>query len=187
VKLYTRCGDEGQTALFSGERVSKADARVEAYGALDEACSVLGWALAAACPDDIRALGIGLQNDLFDLGAELATPPSAEDRLADRLDSSVGPARVEELEAAIDAATGRTPDLKGFVLPGGVECAARMHIARTVVRRAERQVVAFAAEQPVRPEVLGYLNRLSDLLFALARDVNHRAGEGDLEWRARKP
>lgn len=189
MKLYTKTGDEGRTALFGGQRVSKAHPRVEAYGVVDEANALVGLA-AALAEGRLRTLLEEIMSDLFDLGAELATPPdeSAAAKLGQRLASNVDERRVAALEREIDEADGALPPLKTFVLPTGTELAARLHVARTVVRRAERAVIELrdADAQPVRGEVIRYLNRLSDLMFALARKANHDAGVGDIPWRARK-
>lgn len=190
MKLYTKTGDEGGTALFGGQRVSKAHPRVAAYGVVDEANALVGLAAAAATDAGLRSLLEEIMSDLFDLGAELATPPdeSAAAKLGQRLASNVDDRRVAALERHIDAADESLPPLKTFVLPTGTDLAARLHVARTVVRRAERAVIDLrdASGQPVRGEVVRYLNRLSDLLFALARKANHDAGVGDIAWRARK-
>ncbi len=188
MKLYTRTGDAGETGLFGGERVPKDHARVRAYGAVDAANAVLGWCRAGLDPDD----GLGreleaIMSDLFDVGAELATPPSKEKSLHERLTSMIDPVRIAHLESLIDAAEDELPPLATFVLPTGVEVAARLHVGRTKVREAERDVVSLiGAGHEVRPEVLGYLNRLSDLLFAWARLCNHRAGVADVPWQSQK-
>lgn len=189
MKLYTKTGDEGRTALFGGQRVSKAHPRVSAYGAVDEANAVIGLA-AAIAQGRLRTLLEEIMSDLFDLGAELATPPDegAEAKLGQRLASNVDDRRITALEREIDDADGALPALKTFVLPTGTDLAARLHVARTAVRRAERAVIDLrdAEGEPVRGEVVRYLNRLSDLLFALARKANHDEGVGDIPWRARK-
>lgn len=190
MKVYTRAGDGGDTALFGGQQTRKSAARVAAYGTLDEANAFVGLAAAADVAPSVRDLLEELMSDLFDLGAELATPPdeSASEKLAARLDSRVSLERVQEIEAAIDAAEEGLPPLTTFVLPTGSDASARLHVARTQVRRAEREVVRFVDEHEgeVRDEVLTYLNRISDLLFVLARAESHRAGRGDVPWRARK-
>lgn len=189
MKLYTKTGDDGHTGLFGGQRVSKAHPRVAAYGVVDEANALVGLASAVA-DGALRALLEEVMSDLFDLGAELATPPdeSAAAKLGQRLASNVDDRRIAALERHIDDAVAGLPPLKTFVLPSGTDLAARLHVARTVVRRAERAVIDLreADGQPVRGEVVRYLNRLSDLLFALARQANHEAGVGDVPWRARK-
>lgn len=179
MKIYTKTGDRGDTGLFGGVRVSKADARVHAYGEVDELNAVLGLARTTALGEGLDALLQSIQSELFTLGAELATVPGKE--------ASLGLALIDEpaiarLERAIDAADAELTPLKNFVLPGGAPSAAFLHLARTVCRRAERQVVALAGHEPVRASVVQYLNRLSDLLFTLARLANHRAAVVDIPW-----
>jgi cob(I)alamin adenosyltransferase len=188
VKVYTRAGDAGETALFGGGKVSKSHPRVAAYGAVDEANALVGWVAAAELPSPIAALLPGIMSDLFDLGAELATPPGkGEESLNHRMDSRIDEERVAELEEWIDVAEEDLAPLKTFVLPTGTEAAARLHMARTVLRRAEREVVAFHHDQgPLRPALLIYLNRLSDLLFVWARFANAKAGHEDVPWQAKK-
>jgi cob(I)alamin adenosyltransferase len=171
-RIYTRGGDRGETSLGDGSRVSKLDPLVEAYGAVDELNSLLGW-VAVAGPS---ALLVRLQNELFDVGADLSVPFAEGDgRL--RVDQQA----IDRLEAACDTANDDLPDLKSFVLPGGTELAARLHVARAVCRRAERMVLAATATRPVNPLAPVYLNRLSDLLFILARAAN--AGGDEPLWR----
>lgn len=191
MKLYTKTGDEGTTALFGGQRVPKYHPRVSAYGTLDEANSFIGLAAAAAdLPQRLRPVLEEVMSDLFDLGAELATPPDedAERRLSERLDNRIGEPRIAALERLIDETDAVLPLLKTFVLPTGTEAAARLHVARTQVRRAERAIVELTRDeaQRVRPEVIRYLNRLSDALFAFARLANHQEGRADTPWRALK-
>ncbi len=187
MKIYTRTGDDGDTGLFGGARVPKASLRVEAYGTVDEANAVLGRArLAVASTSQALAaesdeLLARIQSHLFTLGAELATAPTKEAKLALKM-ALLEEADATTLEHAIDAAEEGLPPLKSFVLPGGTESAAELHVARCVVRRAERLLVALAAEEPVRRECIVYLNRLSDLLFTLARRANHLAGVADVPW-----
>ena len=182
LKIYTRSGDDGETALFGGGRVPKAHARVEAYGTVDELNAVLGLAIAQAADTTVKTRLQTVQHDLFTLGAELATPPAREGRKRP-VTPEVPGARVEEMEGWIDEADEELPPLKAFVLPGGSEGAAALHLSRTVCRRAERQVVALAASEEVGDAVVPYLNRLSDLLFTFARLENHRRGIPDVEWR----
>ncbi len=181
MKIYTRTGDDGGTAFFGGGRVRKDHPRVAAYGAVDELNAVLGWALTQiAWPESAQRVTL-VQHDLFALGAELATPLPAAGR--PRPDTPPLPTgRVAEMEAWIDEAYEELEPLRKFVLPGGSPAAAALHVARTVCRRAERAVVGLASAEPVVPEVLTYLNRLSDLLFVLARLENHRAGCADVHW-----
>ncbi len=180
MKIYTKRGDAGETDLFGGPRVGKDDLRVEAYGAVDELNSVLGVAVAAGGQDDLAALTRSLQGTLFDLGAYLASP-DAERREKSRIPEP----RIEDveaLEARIDAFEAELAPLRRFILPGGTTAAAAFHLARTVCRRAERRAVALDRAEPLDPTALRYLNRLSDLLFVLARVENHRAGVEDVEW-----
>jgi cob(I)alamin adenosyltransferase len=179
MKIYTKTGDSGDTGLFGGARVSKASHRVTAYGEVDELNSVLGLVLSEPFDAGISALLTSVQSRLFDVGAELATAPNSKVALGIPL---VSEAEVAELEHAIDTAESELPPLKTFVLPGGSRAAAYLHVARTVCRRAERTVVALAADEAVRPETLRYLNRLSDALFVFARLANHRAGIADVPW-----
>jgi len=181
VKIYTRTGDDGHTALFGGGRVPKDDARVSAYGTVDELNAVLGWSLTQVTDETTRARMESIQHDLFALGADLATPPPKKGRTKP-LTPPVPTHRVDEMERWIDEADDELPPLRAFVLPGGTEGAAALHMARTVCRRAERDVVRLAAAEEVDAGVLVYLNRLSDLLFTLARLENHRGGQGDVEW-----
>jgi cob(I)alamin adenosyltransferase len=178
MKLYTKTGDDGTTGLFGGGRVAKSSARVEAYGTVDEANAVLGMARAQRPAPVIDAVLAQVQEDLFVVGAELACVPGREAKLAMAL---VGQEEIERLERAIDEADGACPPLQTFVLPGGSPVAATLHLARTVSRRAERAVLALD-DAPVRPAIAIYLNRLSDLLFALARRANVLAGIADVPW-----
>ena len=180
-KIYTRTGDTGDTALFGGARVAKSHRRVAAYGDIDELNSVLGLARAGTPEDFFDALLENIQRDLFSIGGHLATPDP--DKVRKALEKAeLSSTRVAEFEAVIDAADQEIAPLKAFVLPGGTDKAARLHVARAVCRRAERSVVALARETDVPPLFLSYLNRLSDLLFTLARLANHRAGVGDVTW-----
>jgi cob(I)alamin adenosyltransferase len=179
-KIYTRTGDRGETGLGDGARVPKHDARVCAYGDVDEANSVLGLA-AAACDDTLRKILAPIQNDLFDVGADLATPVAANEEPGSRL--RVTPAQCERLERLIDEFNERLAPLESFVLPGGSEAAARLHVARAAVRRAERSVAALMHHDgTVGEQPLIYLNRLSDLLFVLARVANDD-GRTDVLWK----
>jgi cob(I)alamin adenosyltransferase len=183
MKIYTRTGDDGTTGLYGGSRRSKADARVEAYGTVDEANAFIGVARAAGVPADMDAVLTAVQSELFTIGAELACTPGAEAKLKMTL---IDAAAAERLEHAIDAAEEGLAPLRAFVLPGGSAAAAALHVARCVVRRAERAVIACAADAPVRKEIVVYLNRLSDLLFTFARRTNHVAGIADVPWVAPK-
>jgi cob(I)alamin adenosyltransferase len=178
MRLYTRTGDAGETSLFDGTRVAKDDPRCAAYGEVDELNAVLGW---CRCADTAGWLAGPLQQiqaDLFVVGAELATPPG---KASGKVPTVTGE-HIERLEGWIDAACAAAPPLRHFILPGGSELAARLHIARTVCRRAERLVVSLSRAASVRGEVIIYLNRLSDLLFAWARQANATAGCPDIEW-----
>jgi cob(I)alamin adenosyltransferase len=179
VKIYTKTGDRGQTGLLGGTRVPKSDPRVSAYGDVDEANAAIGAAAAHAEPGLARLLG-GIQKDLFAIGARLADPTHKV--AARRAKAAVTAAQVRKLERAIDARERELPPLRAFVLPGGRPVAALLHLARTIVRRAERRVVALALDAPVEPGIVVYLNRLSDLLFVLARHENHRAGIPEERW-----
>jgi cob(I)alamin adenosyltransferase len=180
MKIYTKTGDEGETGLFGGARVSKASVRVEAYGEVDELNSAVGWARVAVSDPDLDSLLNQIQNDLFEVGAELG---STEDRKKKSAMPLVTEPQVEALERAIDKYEEGPPALTSFVLPGGSEGASRFHLARCVCRRAERSLVALGAQEVVRGEVFRYLNRLSDLLFVLARYANHVAGVADIPWK----
>ncbi len=181
MKLYTKTGDDGTTGLFGGARVPKASPRVEAYGTVDETNASLGVARALGPDAAIDAVLAQVQVDLFTVGAELACVPGREDRLKIAL---VGEDDIVRLERAIDAADAAAKPLTSFVLPGGTPVAAALHLARTVCRRAERCVLALP-DAPARREVVVYLNRLSDLLFALARQANALAQVADVPWHPR--
>ncbi len=182
MKIYTRGGDEGETSLFGAGRVGKAHPRVEAIGTVDELNATIGWAVTQIGQGTTRERLEALQHDLFALGAELATPPPKE-RRARPTTPPLPEGRIAEMERWIDEADGELPPLQAFVLPGGVPGASALHLARTVCRRAERAVVGLSQSEAVTPVVLAYLNRLSDLLFMLARLENHRSGAGDVEWK----
>ena len=171
-KIYTSTGDDGTTGLGDGTRVAKDSARVNAYGTVDEANSTIGLLLAAELPDGVRELLTRIQHQLFDLGGELCIPGHA----------AIDDADVERLEQWLDAHNADLPALKDFILPGGGEAAARCHVARTVVRRAERDTVTLSRHDAVRPQAIRYLNRLSDLLFVLARVLARASGHGEVLW-----
>jgi cob(I)alamin adenosyltransferase len=177
-RIYTRGGDQGETSLGDGRRVPKQALRVGAYGTVDEANAAIGLARLHAKGEIDVALG-RIQNDLFDLGADLSTPEGGK---REAVALRILPSQVERLEREIDAFNASLAPLDSFVLPGGTACAAYLHLARTVVRRAERLVAELAAAEPVNPEALKYLNRLSDHLFVLSRYVNER-GARDVLWR----
>lgn len=182
MKIYTKTGDRGETALFGGARVSKASARVATYGDVDELNSFLGAARAAGVPERIDGELHRIQSELFSLGAELARVPGKDVDLGVPL---IGDAEIGRLEACIDALEEDLAPLKTFVLPGGAAGASQLHVARTVCRRAERAVIALAGGEPVREELVRYLNRLSDLLFVMARSANASAGIADVPWLGR--
>jgi cob(I)alamin adenosyltransferase len=179
VKIYTKTGDDGETSLFDQTRVSKADPRVDAYGEVDELNACLGAAIAAGLDADLAAALEAIQKDLFALGARLADPSA---RIAARVTkATVTAAEVERLEATIDRLETELPPLRRFILPGGSPAGSLLHLARTVCRRAERRVIALGADA-TDPIVVVYLNRLSDLLFVMARAANHRAQARETEW-----
>jgi cob(I)alamin adenosyltransferase len=179
VRIYTRTGDDGSTGLLGPDRVSKHAPRVEAYGTVDELNAVLGRARATAPGHPLDPELARIQAELFQCGAELATPdPAALARLTRLADDAVS-----ALESAIDRLEADLAPLTSFVLPGGAPLAAELHVARTVCRRAERRVVALAAVEPLEPRLVRYLNRLADLLFVMARWSNRHAGVEDVAWR----
>lgn len=181
-KIYTRTGDDGTTGLVDGSRLPKHDARMEAIGAVDEANSALGLAAVALASGPHAEALYRIQNDLFDLGADLATPAGeGEDFAPSEMVLRVVASQVEWLEGAIDEANARLEPLTSFVLPGGSEAAARLHVARAAARRAERAMTAMASAVATNPQALAYINRLSDYLFVLARVANDD-GKGDVKW-----
>ena len=181
MKIYTKTGDGGETGLFGGGRVPKDDLRVEAYGQVDEVNAALGLALALEPAEFEATLLQTVQRDLFTIGAELSSPDPA--KLAKTHPGPlIGARQVAALETVIDRHEEQLAPLKSFILPGGTPKAAALHVARTVCRRAERSAVALARAVPVSPAIVTYLNRLSDLLFVLARAVNKRAGRSDIVW-----
>jgi len=186
MKIYTKGGDSGETSLFGGVRVKKSAPRVCAYGEVDELNSVLGVAITEIAEDDLHVMLRVIQSSLFDLGGELATP-----QVDERADRGKGVPRVSErdiveLEGWIDALETELTPLRNFVLPGGAKGAALLHLGRTVCRRAERNVIALATHERVAPLVVKYLNRLSDLLFVMARVVNRRADVEEPQWIGRE-
>jgi cob(I)alamin adenosyltransferase len=180
VKIYTRAGDLGETSLLGGVRVPKDHLRVAAYGDVDETSAALGAVRASTGDRGLDRLVHGIQRDLLAIGAQLADPTHKV--VARRRKAAVTAASVRRLERAIDVRETRLPPLRAFVLAGGTPVAAALHVSRTVCRRAERSVVTLAREADVDPRIVVYLNRLSDLLFVLARDENHRAGRGEERW-----
>lgn len=177
MKIYTKRGDEGETSLLGGDRVSKADLRVCAYGDVDELNATLGLARAVVTDQELETILERLQNECFDLGAELAAAKPKPDlqRVSDE--------SIQAMETEIDRFTDELPALKNFILPGGGISAATLHHARAVSRRAERSMVTLNDAAPIRPELLRYVNRLSDLLFTMARLANHRAGLPETQWK----
>ena len=177
-RIYTGGGDRGDTSLGDGSRVSKLDCRISAFGTVDELNSWLGVVLAGAVPDDVRSVLERVQNELFDVGADISVPFGVGDgRLR------VSRPQIQELEHDCDRFNASLPELKSFVLPGGSEAAARLHVARAVCRRAERAALDASQELELNGDVLVYLNRLSDLLFILARAANAAAGHDEPLWK----
>jgi cob(I)alamin adenosyltransferase len=181
MRIYTKTGDKGDTGLFGGGRVAKDDPRVEAYGEVDELNAVLGMARSIETMPRIDEVLLPVQRDLFAIGALLATPD--HDKMQAQLTKArIDDERIAQLEHAIDDGEAELEPLRSFILPGGTPKSAALHVARTVCRRAERRVVHLARELPLPPLVVVYLNRLSDLLFVLARVANRRAGAGEVTW-----
>lgn len=181
MKIYTKTGDSGDTSLFAGGRVRKSNIRVDAYGTIDELNSTIGVARAHGLPERADAWLHTIQNELFVIGSDLATPMDANPAWLTRLDD----APIGTLENAIDQMDTELPELRQFILPGGTLGAASLHVSRTVCRRAERIAVELAGEEAINPNVIAYLNRLSDFLFTLARWVNQAAGRADTVWSSR--
>jgi cob(I)alamin adenosyltransferase len=181
MRIYTKTGDDGTTGLFGGGRVAKDDPRVEAYGDVDELNACLGFARAIEQMPRLDEVILPIQRDLFGIGALLATPDHA--RMREQLTKArIDERRIEDLERAIDDAESEVEPLRAFIIPGGTPKAAALHVARTICRRAERRVVALQADVDIPPLVVIYLNRLSDLLFVLARVATKRAGSGEVTW-----
>ena len=179
MKIYTKTGDSGETSLFDNSRVSKADVRVDAYGEVDELNACLGAVRAAGVDRDVDEALVTIQKELFAVGARLADPAS---RIADRVTkAAVTEGDIRRLEETIDRLESELPPLRRFILPGGSSAGSLLHLARTVCRRAERRVVGLGPGS-AEPIVVIYLNRLSDLLFVMARAVNHRTGIAEIEW-----
>ncbi len=175
-KIYTRTGDDGSTGLGDGTRVAKDDARVEAYGTVDELNSCVGLVLAEPLPDEVRDILVDIQHELFDLGSELCVPGYR----------AITAEHISRLEESLDALNAALPPLKEFILPGGGRAASACHLARTVCRRAERRVFTLSREAQVSPEALKYLNRLSDLLFVIARVLARHENGSEVLWRSRR-
>jgi cob(I)alamin adenosyltransferase len=176
-KIYTRGGDAGETSLGDGSRVSKLDGRIEAFGTVDELNAAIGVVLAGDVPETLRRVLTRVQNELFDVGADLSVPAEIDGRL--RVEQSL----VDRLEADCDRFNAELPELRSFVLPGGTEASARLHVARTICRRAERDALRAAGDTELGRRVVVYLNRLSDLLFILARAANALAGTAEPLWK----
>ena len=177
MKIYTRTGDQGSTSLLGNKRVPKSDLRLATYGTVDELNAVLGLARAEGLSSRCNEIVLRLQNQLFDLGAELATPDPG-----DRGTEFLQPGDIAQQETIINEMKKGLAPLTAFILPGGTRAAATLHLARCVCRRAEREIVALAAESPLRDVVLEFINRTSDLLFVLARTANAEAGTADVPW-----
>ncbi|MBN1447641.1 MAG: cob(I)yrinic acid a,c-diamide adenosyltransferase [Bacteroidetes bacterium] len=179
MKIYTRTGDEGKTALFGGRRVGKDSARIEAYGTVDELNAFLGDACATVAHDELREHLTQIQHELFMLGADLATPVDSKNVNVQRIEA----VHVQRLESLIDTLEEKLPPIRFFILPGGTVTASRLHICRTICRRTERLVVHLATVEDINEYDLQYINRLSDLLFVLARYANHLDGQQDVRWK----
>jgi cob(I)alamin adenosyltransferase len=185
MKIYTKTGDQGQTSLYGGKRLSKSDLRIESYGTVDELNSQLGVVVAYIKqyqPDQKEMIEqlISVQSRLFDLGTHLAAEPGKKNLILPELNST----HIEQLEKQIDFWTEKLPELKFFILPGGSLEAAQAHVARTVCRRAERSIVSLTETESIQPELIQYLNRLSDYLFVLARFLNHSSGNVEIVWKS---
>ena len=181
MKIYTKTGDEGETSLFGGNRVTKTNQRIEAYGTVDELNSFFGLVLSEKVNEKTKEILVENQNLLFVIGSELATPENVKDKLT----RIVGKADVENLEKSIDDIEKELKPLKNFILPGGTKSASLLHVCRTICRRAERRVVEISMHEEVNPELLAYINRLSDLLFVLARFENHTSSKPEIYWNIR--
>jgi len=180
LKIYTRTGDRGETGLFGGRRISKDDLRVEAYGSIDELNSTIGAVRSLKPPPDLDRILETIQRDLFVLGADLATPAHAEG--AEKI-PRIGEEHVARLERQIDSIQGKLPQLTSFILPGGSPVGSQLHLARAICRRAERRVVSLSKAAVIGEAIIPFLNRLSDLLFVLARWANKASGSPEVEWK----
>lgn len=179
MKIYTKTGDDGETGLFGGPRVRKDAHRIEAYGTVDELNATLGRARSEPLPPPLDTILARVQGELFDLGAELATPDPERFNL-----HRIQEPHIARLESAIDQLEGGLPPLQNFILPGGTRAAAELHVARTLCRRAERRLVTLASQEQISAALIVYLNRLSDLLFVMARFANRAAGQADVAWQS---
>lgn len=184
MKIYTKTGDKGETGLFGGARVRKDHVRIEAYGEIDELNACLGTSRSLNDDAELDALLHRIQNELFEIGAVLATPSGSKHAGTDKC--PIRPEDITRLEKAIDRFDRDLPALRNFILPGGTELSAALHLARTVCRRAERDLVALAEQEPVDEEILAYINRLSDLLFIMARWANWKKGISDTPWKKKE-
>lgn len=182
MRIYTRTGDQGETGLFGGQRVLKCHPRVAAYGDVDELNAVLGVCAAGCADPEMAGTLARLQSELFVLGADLATPYEEGEQVGSRKVQRVSEGMAAALESLIDHYERDAPPLTHFILPGGTPLAAQLHLARTVCRRAERGAIAASGKESLNPEAIVYLNRLSDLLFVMARAANHRAGHPETPW-----
>jgi cob(I)alamin adenosyltransferase len=179
MKIYTKAGDDGKTALFGGRRVSKDSVRIEAYGTIDELNASLGVVLNAVEEENLHAILTTLQHELFVLGADLAAPLDTKNVSISRIDAT----HVTRIEEQIDTLEAQLEPIRYFILPGGSEASSRLHVCRTICRRAERHIVQLATLEDINDFDIQYINRLSDFLFVLARYANHLAGQADLEWK----
>lgn len=179
--IYTKFGDKGKTSLYGGKTVSKGSVRVESYGAMDELNSFLGVTLSTLKDKNIRAKLIQIQKDLFEIGSSLASLATNKDKNLSKYLSL----RTKDFEKEIDNLTKKMPELENFILPGGSKSGSNLHFARTLARRAERRVVALSEKEKVLPEILVFINRLSDLLFTYARFINHKENKKEIIWRSR--
>ena len=181
MKIYTKTGDEGETSLFGGERVPKNSIRIAAYGTVDELNSIIGLAVCETGNNEIKGILTRIQNDLFVLGSDLASPKEKENK--NFTIPRISKDKIEKLETFIDSIEYKLPELRNFILPGGTKAASILHLARTVCRRSEREVVALGNKVDIGPNPVIYLNRLSDLLFVLARFENLSSNHPDIEWK----
>ena len=181
MKIYTKTGDEGETSLFGGERVPKNSIRIAAYGTVDELNSIIGLAICESGNDEIKGILTKIQNDLFVLGSDLASPKEKVNK--NFTIPRISKDKIEKLETFIDSIEYKLPELRNFILPGGTKAASLLHLARTVCRRGEREVVTLSVKVDIGPNPVIYLNRLSDLLFVLARFENLSSNHPDIEWK----
>lgn len=181
MKIYTKGGDKGKTSLFGGERVEKNNPRLEAYGTIDELNSILGFAIANELHSKTKNIILNIQNNLFVIGAELATPANVKSNAIKSIQSY----EIKNIEDYIDEIELELKPLSSFILPGGSKSASLLHMARTVCRRAERRIIEVDLEEKINPDIIVYINRISDLLFVLARFENHSSSTPEIEWKQR--